>query len=159
VSSCVDVTDCTDKGDGDGPDYDEADGKTPRDGGPDFSLIGVHGAVSNVDTLCVKAPWLAWVCELPPAALGIIKGVLPPALLAVLFMLLPIFLRLLVRLQGEVRRKILALGNRSASMVGTALAVPPRLLRAEMRPDEKVMMRKPWMTWKSQNREKSLSSI
>ena len=47
----VDVTDCTDKGDGDGPDYDEADGKTPRDGGPDFSLIGVHGDVGPLDVL------------------------------------------------------------------------------------------------------------
>ena len=37
--------------------------------------------------------------------LGIIKGVLPPVLLAVLFMLLPIILRLWVKMQGEIRRR------------------------------------------------------
>lgn len=37
--------------------------------------------------------------------LAIIKGVLPPALLAVLFMLLPIVLRLMVKLQGEIRKR------------------------------------------------------
>lgn len=35
-------------------------------------------------------------------ALAIIKGVLPPALLAVLFILLPIVLRMMVNLQGEI---------------------------------------------------------
>ena len=37
-------------------------------------------------------------------ALGIIKGVLPPVLLAVLFMLLPIVLRLMIKMQGEIRK-------------------------------------------------------
>lgn len=36
--------------------------------------------------------------------MAIIKGVLPPALLAVLFMLLPIVLRLMIKLQGEIRK-------------------------------------------------------
>lgn len=66
--------------------------------------VAFVGAVSTIDTLCVQAPWLAWVCTLPPAALGIIKGVLPPVLLAILFMLLPIVLRIMVRMQGEIRR-------------------------------------------------------
>jgi hypothetical protein len=39
------------------------------------------------------------------AVVGIIKGVLPPVLLAVLFMLLPIILRLWIKLQGEVRKR------------------------------------------------------
>jgi len=34
--------------------------------------------------------------------LAIIKGVLPPALLAILFMLLPIVLRMMVKMQGEI---------------------------------------------------------
>ncbi|ODN74029.1 hypothetical protein L202_07505 [Cryptococcus amylolentus CBS 6039] len=66
--------------------------------------VAFVGMVSNVDALCQTASWLAWICDLPDPALGIIKGVLPPALLAVLFMLLPIVLRLMVKMQGEVRK-------------------------------------------------------
>jgi hypothetical protein len=66
--------------------------------------VAFVGAVSNIDSLVQKAPWLGWINNLPKPALGIIKGVLPPALLAVLFMLLPIVLRLMVKMQGEVRK-------------------------------------------------------
>ncbi|KIR27474.1 hypothetical protein I307_05535 [Cryptococcus deuterogattii 99/473] len=66
--------------------------------------VAFVGMVSNIDTLCANASWLAWVCELPSPALAIIKGVLPPALLAVLFMLLPVVLRLMVKMQGEIRK-------------------------------------------------------
>lgn len=64
--------------------------------------VAFVGIVSNVDALCAQVSWLAWICTLPEAALGIIKGVLPPALLAILFLLLPIVLRMLVKLQGEI---------------------------------------------------------
>jgi hypothetical protein len=64
--------------------------------------VAFVGIVSNVDALCQTAPFLAWICTLPKPALAIIKGVLPPALLAVLFMLLPIVLRMMVKMQGEV---------------------------------------------------------
>ncbi|ORX37159.1 hypothetical protein BD324DRAFT_579500 [Kockovaella imperatae] len=65
--------------------------------------VAFVGIVSNVDTLCETVSWLAWICQIPKPALGIIKGVLPPALLAVLFMLLPIVLRAWVGMQGEIR--------------------------------------------------------
>ncbi|TFK25546.1 DUF221-domain-containing protein [Coprinopsis marcescibilis] len=55
--------------------------------------VGFIGTVSNLSELCVEVKWLAWVCELPEVARGIIEGVLPPALLAILFALLPIILR------------------------------------------------------------------
>lgn len=67
--------------------------------------VAFVGMVSNIDTLCANASWLAWVCTLPSPALAIIKGVLPPALLAVLFMLLPVVLRLMVKMQGEIRKR------------------------------------------------------
>ncbi|WVO14302.1 hypothetical protein L204_101934 [Cryptococcus depauperatus] len=66
--------------------------------------VAFVGLVSNVDALCKKASWLAWVCRIGKTPLGIIKGVLPPALLAVLFMLLPIVLRKIVKMQGEIRK-------------------------------------------------------
>lgn len=33
-------------------------------------LLTFVGMVSNVDTLCTKASWLAWLCSLPLAVLG-----------------------------------------------------------------------------------------
>ena len=70
--------------------------------------VSFVGAVSNVDALCETASWLAWICTIPEAVLGIIKGVLPPVLLAVLFMLLPIVLRLWIKLTGVVRKRFVS---------------------------------------------------
>jgi hypothetical protein len=51
------------------------------------------GALSNLSRLCPRWPWLAWLCEAPSIVRGVIQGVLPPVLLAVLNLLLPIILR------------------------------------------------------------------
>ncbi|KAI5449824.1 phosphate metabolism protein 7 [Naganishia albida] len=66
--------------------------------------VSFVGGVSNVDALCTTASWLAWICTIPKVALGIIKGVLPPVLLAILFALLPIVLRLWIKMSGVVRK-------------------------------------------------------
>ncbi|KAF8606373.1 DUF221-domain-containing protein [Ceratobasidium sp. AG-I] len=58
-----------------------------------FIPTAFAGILSNVDALCSKAKWLAWICKLPPVVQGIIQGVLPPVFLALLFILLPIYLR------------------------------------------------------------------
>ncbi|OAV98725.1 hypothetical protein PTTG_09825 [Puccinia triticina 1-1 BBBD Race 1] len=62
--------------------------------------VAFVGLISNVSSLCAKVFWMAWLCKLPPPVPGIIQGVLPPVMLAVLFILLPIFLRLLAKFQG-----------------------------------------------------------
>lgn len=62
--------------------------------------VAFVGAVSNVHALCDTASWLAWICRLPGVVVGIISGILPPALLAVLMLLLPIVLRMLSRFEG-----------------------------------------------------------
>ncbi|KAG5729523.1 hypothetical protein E4T56_gene4603 [Termitomyces sp. T112] len=51
------------------------------------------GTLSNLDDLCSKIQWLGWVCKAPNPIPGIIQGILPPALLAVLFAFLPLILR------------------------------------------------------------------
>ncbi|KAG6898143.1 hypothetical protein C0992_004859 [Termitomyces sp. T32_za158] len=51
------------------------------------------GTLSNLDDLCSKIQWLVWICKAPNPIPGIIQGVLPPALLAILFALLPLILR------------------------------------------------------------------
>ncbi|KAG7442520.1 DUF221-domain-containing protein [Guyanagaster necrorhizus] len=53
------------------------------------------GTLSNIDDLCVKVRWLRWVCTAPDPVPALIQGVLPPALLAGLFALLPFILRAL----------------------------------------------------------------
>lgn len=68
--------------------------------------VAFVGMVSNIDAMCKQASWLAWICKIPGAALGIIKGVLPSALLAVLYMLLPIVLRLFIKNEGQIRSSV-----------------------------------------------------
>ncbi|KAJ7590920.1 hypothetical protein C8J56DRAFT_546760 [Mycena floridula] len=62
--------------------------------------VAFVGIISNVHYICALESWLAWLCKLPDVVVGIISGILPPVMLAVLMMLLPIFLRLLARFEG-----------------------------------------------------------
>ncbi|GAA5981751.1 hypothetical protein JCM10908_004590 [Rhodotorula pacifica] len=62
--------------------------------------VAFVSAISNVSSLCVSVSWMRWLCNLPVPVNGIIQGALPPAALAVLFMLVPIILRLLGRFEG-----------------------------------------------------------
>ncbi|THH04380.1 hypothetical protein EW145_g5564 [Phellinidium pouzarii] len=62
------------------------------------------GLASNVAGLCTTYIWLAWLCKIPSVLLGIIQGVLPPALLIALMMLLPFLLRQLAVFEGILRR-------------------------------------------------------
>ena len=71
--------------------------------------VAFIGIVSNVHSLCATYSWLAWLCTLPPVIVGIISGILPPALLAILMMMLPIILRLLARLEGMPQRTMIEL--------------------------------------------------
>ena len=55
--------------------------------------------LSKVSTLAnFKA--LSWLNDLPPEVIGIVQGVLPPAILAIILALVPIIFRVLVQLQG-----------------------------------------------------------
>ncbi|EJD53507.1 DUF221-domain-containing protein [Auricularia subglabra TFB-10046 SS5] len=69
-------------------------------------LVTFVGVVSNISTVCSTLSFLNWICKLPTAVKGIIQGILPPALLAVLFIVLPIYLRTLVKLQGEPQQSV-----------------------------------------------------
>ncbi|KZP25055.1 DUF221-domain-containing protein [Athelia psychrophila] len=66
--------------------------------------VAFIGVISNVQALCKKESWLAWLCKIPPVVLGLIQGVLPTVLLAVLMMLLPIILRALAKFEGIPKR-------------------------------------------------------
>lgn len=62
--------------------------------------VAFVGMISNVNSLCSKVSWMAWLCKLPTPIPGIIQGILPPAGMAILFIVLPIFLRFLAKFQG-----------------------------------------------------------
>ena len=62
--------------------------------------VAFVGLISNVSYLCSVASWLEWLCALPSPVNGIIQGALPPIALAILFILVPIFFRLLAQFEG-----------------------------------------------------------
>ncbi|KAI9509019.1 DUF221-domain-containing protein [Russula earlei] len=62
--------------------------------------VAFVGAISNIHSLCTTYHWLAWVCKAPGVIISFVQGFLPTVLLAVLFLLVPIVLRILARLEG-----------------------------------------------------------
>lgn len=62
--------------------------------------VAAVGAISNINALIAKAPWLKFINNCPPVLLGVIQGLLPVVLLAALMALLPIILRLMAKLSG-----------------------------------------------------------
>ncbi|KAK4698531.1 calcium permeable stress-gated cation channel, partial [Phenoliferia sp. Uapishka_3] len=62
--------------------------------------VAFVGLISNVSSLCLTVSWMEWLCKLPSPIEGIVEGDLPPLALAILFIFLPIVLRLLARFQG-----------------------------------------------------------
>ncbi|KAK9898454.1 DUF221-domain-containing protein [Cystobasidium minutum MCA 4210] len=62
--------------------------------------VAFVSSISNVSKLCSTVSWLSWLCTLPTPINGIIQGALPPIAFAILFMLLPIFLRKLSQFEG-----------------------------------------------------------
>lgn len=62
--------------------------------------VSFSGALSNIDQLENTIPWLAWLSDLPEWLKSFLQGVLPPAILGILFAILPIVLRYLAQLTG-----------------------------------------------------------
>lgn len=55
--------------------------------------VAVVGAISNINYLTEKLPWLDFINDIPEEILGVITGLLPAVMLAVLMSLVPIILR------------------------------------------------------------------
>jgi len=55
--------------------------------------VAFIGTLSNIDDVCLDTKWLEWICKAPAPVPGIIQGVIPPALLAILFAILPFILK------------------------------------------------------------------
>ena len=62
--------------------------------------VAFVGAISNVDSLIEILPFLSFINNMPSVIMGIITGLLPVVLLAVLMMLVPIFIRKMGQVAG-----------------------------------------------------------
>ncbi|KAJ5098273.1 hypothetical protein N7532_005274 [Penicillium argentinense] len=60
----------------------------------------VVGAISNINFLTDKVPFLKFILNCPPVILGVITGILPSVLMAVLMALVPIIMRLCAKWGG-----------------------------------------------------------
>lgn len=70
------------------------------------------GTLSHITDLVALAPWLGFLNTNKPGAKfwsGLITGVLPPALLGLLLLLVPILMKLAARMQGHPTRKEVSL--------------------------------------------------
>ena len=55
--------------------------------------VAFVGTISNINYLTDKVHFLKFILDIPPAILGIVTGLLPSVMLAILMALLPIVLR------------------------------------------------------------------
>ena len=62
------------------------------------TFTGLLSHVSDLETI----GWLRWIGKIPKSLLSVIQGVLPPAILALLLLLLPLILRFLAKTQGHL---------------------------------------------------------
>jgi hypothetical protein len=62
--------------------------------------VAFVGAVSNINYLIQVAPFLKFIDNCPKVILGVITGLLPTIMLAVLMALLPIYLRFMAKMAG-----------------------------------------------------------
>jgi hypothetical protein len=56
--------------------------------------------LANLDVLASKVSWLSWLTDWPDAIKSVVQGVLPPALLEVILVLVPVVYRYLMHFQG-----------------------------------------------------------
>ncbi len=63
--------------------------------------VAFVGALSNINYLTNKLPWLSFINKIPKVILGVVTGLLPVVLLAILMALVPIFCGLLAKFAGE----------------------------------------------------------
>ncbi|KAI9509025.1 hypothetical protein F5148DRAFT_1283361 [Russula earlei] len=67
--------------------------------------VAFVGFLSNIRSLCSTYHWLAWVCKAPPVIVNVVQGFASTLFLALLFMLVPIILRIFARFEGIPLKK------------------------------------------------------
>ena len=64
-------------------------------------IIAFVGALTNINSLVEKVPFLSFILDIPSVILGVITGLLPVIILAVCIILVPIICRALAKIGGE----------------------------------------------------------
>jgi hypothetical protein len=72
--------------------------------------VAFTSMLANLDALASKVSWLSWLTDWPDAIKNVIQGVLPPALLQIILLLVPAAYRYLMHLQGAQTGTIRELG-------------------------------------------------
>ncbi|KAM0714549.1 hypothetical protein Q7P37_009845 [Cladosporium fusiforme] len=62
--------------------------------------VALTSLLGNLDMLASRVDWLSWLLEWPDVVKSFVQGVLPPALLQLLLLLVPVIYRGLVHFQG-----------------------------------------------------------
>ncbi|KAK6459199.1 uncharacterized protein RJT20DRAFT_148771 [Scheffersomyces xylosifermentans] len=62
--------------------------------------VAFVGVISQITYLTDKLPWLRWILNLPKPLLGLVTGLLPTIMLAILMSLLPMFIRGMAKISG-----------------------------------------------------------
>ncbi|KAF1941147.1 DUF221-domain-containing protein [Clathrospora elynae] len=64
--------------------------------------VAFVGLISNINYLADRFSWLEWILKIPQVILGVVTGLLPVVMLAVLMALVPIICRLMAKFAGYV---------------------------------------------------------
>ncbi|CAG8981929.1 hypothetical protein HYALB_00013820 [Hymenoscyphus albidus] len=64
--------------------------------------VAVVGAISNINYLVDRVPFLSFIEKIPRVVLGVVTGLLPSLMLSILMALVPIVCRFMAKLSGEV---------------------------------------------------------
>jgi uncharacterized membrane protein len=56
-------------------------------------IVAFVGVVSQINYLTEQFPWLGWINDIPSVILGVVTGLLPVVMLAILMALVPIVCR------------------------------------------------------------------
>ncbi|KAF1358509.1 DUF221-domain-containing protein [Lizonia empirigonia] len=64
--------------------------------------VAFVGLISNINYLAQRFSWLSWILDIPQVILGVVTGLLPSVMLAVLMALVPIFCRFMAKVAGYV---------------------------------------------------------
>jgi hypothetical protein len=76
-------------------------------------FIAVVGAISNINKIIETLPFLSFINRLPPSILGVVTGLLPTVILAVLLALVPVIMRLLAKVSGAPTKSAVELQAQS----------------------------------------------
>jgi hypothetical protein len=62
--------------------------------------VAIVGIISNISYLTAQFTWLQWINSIPKVILGLVTGLLPTVMLAVLMSLVPVFCRFAAKMAG-----------------------------------------------------------